>query len=452
VSTDQPHTPGDRALARRYHFLGLPGEKSNQAVSFAGLRSELGDENAGALVTRLGVLAKVHNLDQLGIPLHHAVDRILQSLSADERRTISQGGAIPSRVEAIIRAEGETAKLQMAQLGKGPDGLIRDAAHATGPLALGQQPFAALRNASSPSSASASATTQSPATAMGGSPAQIARWQLEGTPLGNMTGLNTGVYAQLRGEGYSQAQIGAAAGDLSKIRNFSSADVSHYTPYFVDTSKKFRAEAKSVIESNGTKKFQENDSVTEANAQAELHGGSKIEHRQMNSLGQLVYDSGIDRETLRRQPGEAARKKFFGDHMREHFNGFELDDFNRVNKESPAKGEEYKRQHGVPIGEQKAKKDEAVINSNKDNLAMLDTLEKKAEGVGAKPSNATSASEHSKAEKSSPEQKKSTTNAPEAGEEKDKNKNATADAAKDTPKPVKEASAKGAKPSGPSRG
>jgi hypothetical protein len=197
---------------------------------------------------------------------------------------------------------------------------------------------------------------------MGGSPAQIARWQLEGTRISNMTGLNTGVYAQLRGEGYTQAQIGAAAGDLSKIRNFSSADVSHYTPYFVDTSKKFRAEAKSVIESNGTKKFQENDSVTEANAQAELHGGNKIEHRQMNSLGQLVYDSGIDRETLRRQPGEAARKKFFGDHMREHFKGFELDEWQRRQKTDPAKAQEYRDQHGVPRDGKRTEKDATIAD------------------------------------------------------------------------------------------
>jgi hypothetical protein len=78
-------------------------------VSFAGLRSELGDENAGALVTRIGVLAKVHNLDQLGIPLHHAVDRILQSLTADERCTISQ--AAQSR-RGSKRPSGSCSEIQ----------------------------------------------------------------------------------------------------------------------------------------------------------------------------------------------------------------------------------------------------------------------------------------------------------------------------------------------------
>jgi hypothetical protein len=83
MSGNSPHTPEDRALARRYHFLGLPSEKLDGGLSFAALRAELGDDNAGSLVTQLGVLAKAHNLEQLGIPLHHAVDRILQSLTAD---------------------------------------------------------------------------------------------------------------------------------------------------------------------------------------------------------------------------------------------------------------------------------------------------------------------------------------------------------------------------------
>jgi hypothetical protein len=180
------------------------------------------------------------------------------------------------------------------------------------------------------------------------------KWELEGTPLQNRTGLDTVVYSQLRSEGYSQAQIGAAAGDLSKIRSFTPADVSRYTPYFVDTSEKFRKETKGVVESNGAKKFEESDSVTEGNAQAELIGGHKIEHGQANSLGQLIYDSGIDREALRRQqstpgqPREGARKKFLSDYMREHYNGFDVDEFQRLLKVDPKKAEEYRNQHKVP--------------------------------------------------------------------------------------------------------
>jgi hypothetical protein len=259
------------------------------------------------------------------------------------------------------------------------------------------------------------------------------------TPLRNITGLDTSVYAQLRGEGYSKTQIGAAAGDLSKVRGFTPTDVSHYTPYFVETSKKFRDETKRVIESNGTKKFEEGDSVTEANAQAELHGGHKIEHQQMNSLGQLVYDSGINRETLRRQPGEAARRQFFGDHMRKNFNGFEYEDWKAL-RGQPDRQKEYERQHGVQPSA-KPDKDasiagpdrgatQAEVRNASDRFAALATKNEgeKPSGDAEKPSGGKSAGP----------------NAP-SGKKED------APDAKKTPEPTKEASARQAKPAGPSR-
>jgi hypothetical protein len=108
---DSP-TSGDMFLARRFNFVGLPSERRSGAVSYPALRAELGDDNAAALVTKIGVLATVHGLDKLGVPLHHAVDRILQSLTPDERRTMAQGGAVPPRVEAMISAEAAAAKQQ----------------------------------------------------------------------------------------------------------------------------------------------------------------------------------------------------------------------------------------------------------------------------------------------------------------------------------------------------
>src|SRR4051812_1980075 len=110
----------DRALVRRFNFQGFPGEKGSAALSYAGLRAELGDENASALVVQVGVLAKVHHLEQLGIGIDHAVARIIQSLTPDERRSVAQGGPLPPRVEALISADAEAAKLQQKQKGAGP--------------------------------------------------------------------------------------------------------------------------------------------------------------------------------------------------------------------------------------------------------------------------------------------------------------------------------------------
>jgi hypothetical protein len=82
----------------------------------------------------------------------------------------------------------------------------------------------------------------------------------------------------------------------------------------------------------------------------------------MNSLGQLVYDSGINRDTLRRQPGESARRKVLGDHTRQNFNGFELDEWQKLQKADPAKGEEYRGQHGVPRDGKRTGKDASIAD------------------------------------------------------------------------------------------
>ena len=105
-------TPEDRAMVRRFGFLGLPSERMGGALSFSGLRAELGEDNAASLVMRLGELVKVHHLDQLGVPLDRAVDHILQSLTPQERRSIVEGNALPPRVEAFISAEAGAAKAQ----------------------------------------------------------------------------------------------------------------------------------------------------------------------------------------------------------------------------------------------------------------------------------------------------------------------------------------------------
>ena len=104
----------DRLLVRRFNFLGLSGEK-RAGLSYASLRAELGDENAAALVTRIGTLLETQGLDKLGVPLHDAVDRIVQSLTADERRTIAEGGGVPPRVQTQVSAEIAAAKMLQAQ-------------------------------------------------------------------------------------------------------------------------------------------------------------------------------------------------------------------------------------------------------------------------------------------------------------------------------------------------
>ena len=82
----------DRSLVRRFNLLGLPTEKRG-GQSYPALKAELGDEHAASLVTRVGELLKNQGLDKLGVALPGAVDRIVQSLSPDERQSIAGGGA-----------------------------------------------------------------------------------------------------------------------------------------------------------------------------------------------------------------------------------------------------------------------------------------------------------------------------------------------------------------------
>jgi hypothetical protein len=110
----------DAFLARRFNFLGLPSERKGGAVSYAGLRAELGDDNAAALVTRIGEMVTKQGIEALGIPLHQAVDRVVQSLTPDERRTVAVGGTV-ARVQALISAEISQAETQQKANRTGTD-------------------------------------------------------------------------------------------------------------------------------------------------------------------------------------------------------------------------------------------------------------------------------------------------------------------------------------------
>jgi hypothetical protein len=139
----------DRALVRRFNFLGFPGEKKGEALTYAGLRAELGDDHASALVVQAGVIAKLHHLDQLGIGIDHAVARMIQSMTADERRSVAKGGPLPPRVEAMITADAEAAKLQQKQTGAGPNSGTRDPSLSPNhPAGLGAFGFGASRGLS----------------------------------------------------------------------------------------------------------------------------------------------------------------------------------------------------------------------------------------------------------------------------------------------------------------
>lgn len=147
----------DQSLGRRFNFLGLPSERRGGSISYPALRAELGDDNASSLVTKIGVLATVHGLDKLGVPLHHAVDRILQSLTPDERRSMAQGGTVPPRVEAIISAEAAIAKLQQQPTNIHGAGATNDASGAMLgrsplPMSRGGNQFGALADRESASS------------------------------------------------------------------------------------------------------------------------------------------------------------------------------------------------------------------------------------------------------------------------------------------------------------
>ena len=129
--------PNDRFLARRFNFLGLPSEKRG-GISYAAVRAELGDENAAALVTRIGELVQKHGLDRLGISLHDAVDRIVQTLTPDERRAVASGGSV-QRVEALIDAEAKQAEIKQKTNGTKLDNQQSAANGAYGMLAQGDK-------------------------------------------------------------------------------------------------------------------------------------------------------------------------------------------------------------------------------------------------------------------------------------------------------------------------
>jgi hypothetical protein len=192
-------TSGDMFLARRFNFVGLPSERNSDALSYSGLRAELGDENAAALVTKIGVLATVHGLESLGIPLHHAVDRILQSLTPDERRTMAQGGAVPPRVEAIMNAEAETAKAQQKQASTNPDGTSRNGQN-HGPNALGSNANMAMSmRGSGGERASGASEARGTAAEISFASSSLAK-----------TGLTIDTFNAMQKEGFNTTQIKAA--------------------------------------------------------------------------------------------------------------------------------------------------------------------------------------------------------------------------------------------------
>jgi hypothetical protein len=81
----------DRPRERCVDFRGLPGERRD------GLSAP----------TRIKIAALLVNqgLDKLGVPLEDAVERVVQSLTPDERRTTEESGAIPPQVQARMSAE-----------------------------------------------------------------------------------------------------------------------------------------------------------------------------------------------------------------------------------------------------------------------------------------------------------------------------------------------------------
>lgn len=85
-------------------------------TSFQDLEKQLGSEaDARSLVMRVGnmVLAKGNP----GLPLGSAIDRILSSMTQDERAAVATGGALPPRVQGIVDdvAATQVRKSQLAQ-------------------------------------------------------------------------------------------------------------------------------------------------------------------------------------------------------------------------------------------------------------------------------------------------------------------------------------------------
>ncbi|MCP3447332.1 hypothetical protein [Bradyrhizobium sp. CCGUVB14] len=205
MSTETP--TGDTFLARRFNFLGLPSERRGGALSYTALRTELGDDNAAALVTKIGVLVQVHQLDKLGIPMQNAVDRILQSLTPDERRSMAQGGAVPPRVEAILNSEAETARLQQKQTGPNGAGTNADVKvqHA------GVGPFGRVGNMAMAARDGGDSTGASSGTSHSGT-TDLASIKPENYASSHFAsvGLSYAHFSELRSQGFGEQQIIAA--------------------------------------------------------------------------------------------------------------------------------------------------------------------------------------------------------------------------------------------------
>jgi alkylhydroperoxidase family enzyme len=79
-----------RTLVRRFKFRGLPGEKQG-GLTYAALRSELGDNGAACLVMHLVAVARSREDEHPGVPAHITVGRLLNSMTQDERRLAAKG-------------------------------------------------------------------------------------------------------------------------------------------------------------------------------------------------------------------------------------------------------------------------------------------------------------------------------------------------------------------------
>jgi len=92
----------DRALVRRFKFLGLTGEKRADALSYADLRAELGDANAAALILQLETLVRSHQRAKADEPHHELISRLLQATTRDERRLMALRHSIPPHLEVMV--------------------------------------------------------------------------------------------------------------------------------------------------------------------------------------------------------------------------------------------------------------------------------------------------------------------------------------------------------------
>jgi len=240
-----PNLPEDRSLVRRFNFLGFPGEKQNGGLTYASLRAQLGDDNASSLVVKIGVLAEKYHLNQLGVGIDGTIARILGSISSDEMRSIAQNnGVLPSRVENMIRAEAEAAKVQQAQLGKGNAAQRDPTQLPTGLSQVGYSPFAALRGfPMQPAGSSDAANNRSGYQDMAyGSPKSLQGVSLAnfaGSPFAK-TGMDFSTFNYVRGQDRNYTgqnvidaandakNLGFSARDKQAVRDH--ADIRHYDP------------------------------------------------------------------------------------------------------------------------------------------------------------------------------------------------------------------------------